>query len=79
MANEQQTQGPPDAAPAQNVKPADKAAKDAARQAKKKARQELRALHGKERAADFDHARYHELHYLAAGKPVPSTDPDDLD
>jgi hypothetical protein len=28
---------------------------------------------------DFDHKRYHALHYLAAGRPVPDTDPDDLD
>jgi hypothetical protein len=47
---------------------------------RKKARKQLRQMHAMSRDDPaFDHVAFHALHYQAAGKPVPSIDPDDLD
>jgi hypothetical protein len=58
---------------------------DAERKTRNAARKELRIMHKvnrkdpKHNPASFDDQRFHALHYLAAGKPVPSIDPDDFD
>jgi membrane protein involved in colicin uptake len=56
---------------------ADADEKAKAKVARKAARKELKGMFAMDRKAPgFDHKRFHALHYLAAGKPVPEADED---